>query len=308
MWAMGTDSVDRFVAGVEEKGYGTVKDGGQGWWPDENYLMSEGIRTFIGFFNPGDLLYLGPSTFHWSYSLTPSVQSSWCLLPPSLPHFSSLFSSPNVPLQPHTLSLDLLNHQLSSLPPPLVSYLCDKLSSKFDQETALIEKTRLKSFGVFPGHKVVHCDKCKSELFFAYISCNRCETAMCIRCGKRHRHKIHGFCSLFRTEDFNRLKTRVKQRLEGGAEDLYDPEINLQFTVKDREREIQLWRGPFDGVANCIYYRKKEGETGKEQRKEPEKQEKQEKQENREGISGGNQPGDNEYVIPKKQKGRNRVN
>lgn len=165
------------------------------WWPDENVLMSRNYTTYYGEQMPGDIVYVGPATLHWVKSLSPTVNTAWNIGQKTLTQFKYAFerdrSNHNISfeslIQMHTLSMDLLNAELTSLPDDLVQYLYDQLVDKYRKEQELIRKCNIRRFKSAPEHQVYRCDKCREELFLTYATCNLCENeAYCLLCVSLH--------------------------------------------------------------------------------------------------------------------------
>lgn len=232
------------------------------WWPDENFLMSQGYKTYYGIQQPDDLVYVGPATMHWVKSLGATVNSAWNFGGKTAKHFDLSFQRDALNremqfeslVQIHTLALDLINREMATLPIDLVRYIGDRLQKQFNSEREQMLASKLPSAGVFPGHLVRRCEACKLEILYAYAPCNLCSCALCIQCAVKHSHPLPVCSEMFTVACFERLMQRIEARCNGGTVDLYDPGLNLHFTTGEKQKTAEAWTSPYSGSPSCIYF------------------------------------------------------
>ena len=233
--------------------------GGFLWVPE--YVLREGKIPFACVdLQPGDVMYLGPGGVQWSRCETDTLLTAHSICPATLSQFQACFHrsllnrslSIESLLQIHTLSLDLLNTSLSTLPPDLTHYLLTRLNLQFHTENLQYFSSKLPKNGVFPGHQVRRCEKCRYELFFTYIICNTCAIAMCFDCISKHLHTNLVVCTQFLQENYEKLRKRVENR----EEIMFDPTFNRHFNALEREKEAKIRISPYNGAKNCIFYEK----------------------------------------------------
>lgn len=232
------------------------------WWPDENYLMMQGYKTYYGLQLPDDLVYVGPATLHWVKSLSATVNSAWNFGGKTIRQFAVAFERDTLNremqfeslVQVHTLAMDLLNREMSRLPVELVRFLAGKLQAKFETEANELSLSGLKSSGVFPGHQVRRCEKCKQEVLYAYAACNECSAAYCVQCVAKHPHVIPSCCEMFPQEAFRRLMSRVERKCVGEPGDCYDPALNLHYDLGQKRETAGAYVSPYKGAPSYIYF------------------------------------------------------
>jgi len=233
------------------------------WWPDENYLMMQGYKAYYGLQLPDDLVYVGPATLHWVKSLSATINSAWNFGGKTIRQFAVAFERDTLNrqmqfeslVQVHTLAMDLLNREMSRLPTELVRFLAGKLQAKFETEANELTLSGLKSSGVFPGHQVRRCEKCKQEVLYAYAACNECSAAYCVLCATtKHPHVIPSACEMFPQEAFRRLMSRVERKCMGDAGDCYDPALNLHYNLGQRRETAGAYVSPYRGAPSYIYF------------------------------------------------------
>lgn len=258
-WALAPAEVPKVRAEVEEKlGFDIAKSETL-WWPDENWVLSQGYESFYGVQRPDDLVYVGPGTLHWVKTLAPAVNSSWNIGPKTLKQFQAAYQRNALNqsigveslVQLNTLALDLLNSELSSLPLDLVQYLQVQLTEHFDREKALLDACKLPALGVFPGHQVRRCEACKEEVIYAYAVSVE---AYCLKCAASLPLPLSNCHEMFTFSHFQRLRDRIQRRIEGSNVDFYDPGLNLHFTKGIRQRLAQAWVSPYSGFPSCISF------------------------------------------------------
>lgn len=242
---------------------------------------------------PGDMLYLGPGVAHWNSCLSSTVLTAWNLCPYSLPQFQACFRRDDINraieyeglMQVYTLSLDLINIDLPNLSIDLIKYLINRVQTRFEVETKLLAEANLPNFGLFPGHQVRRCEKCRQELFYAYASCNTCASAICLLCVPSHPHPLAASCVLFTSDCYQKLLKRVRNWTIGVGEHLYDPEVNQHFTRVEREMEAEVCASPYSGARDCVFFTYKRPARS-------------------ENCDNGLQPAEqrDDYVIPKRLK------
>ena len=232
------------------------------WWPDENYLMMQGYKTYYGLQLPDDLVYVGPATLHWVKSLSATVNSAWNFGGKTIRQFAVAFERDALNkemqfeslVQVHTLAMDLLNREMNRLPVELARFLAGKLQARFETEANEMTLSGLKSSGVFPGHLVRRCEKCKQEVFYSYAACNECSAAYCIHCAMKHQHVLPSCCEMFPQEAFRRLMSRVEGKCNGQREDCYDPVLNLHYDQGQKREIAGAHVSPYKGSPSCIYF------------------------------------------------------
>lgn len=241
----------------------------------------------------GDILYLGPGVVHWNSCQTSTVLTAWNLCPYSLPQFQACFRRDDINrsagleglMQVYTLAMDLVNEDLAKLPIDLSKYLLTRLETRFEAEMRLLSQSKLPNVGVFPGHQVRRCEKCRQELFYIYSSCNSCASALCLPCSRSHPHPVAANCVLFPADSLRKLVKRVRNWTIGVGESLFDPSLNQHFTRVEREREGQVSAGPYSGAKDCIWYSCQQATSCQSQDNGPKSEDLRE-----------------DYVIPKRQR------
>ena len=237
----------------QELGFDTVLQEGK-WWPDENWLLGKEVECAYGVVKGDDLVCIAPGTMHWSKARSPTVVSTWNIAPKSVKQFETAFNrhilnhslglESLIPL--YSLSLDLLNYELSSLPIPLVQFLFSQLSSQYTKEKSLLDSSKLPTFGVLPGHQIRLCEKCRSEIFYTYTVSDSAYCLTCISTGTAYLQ--------FPDSSFTRLNARVEKKISGNNEDYYDPTLNLHFNEGLKWKLAKNWVSPFKGFPSCFIF------------------------------------------------------
>jgi hypothetical protein len=242
------------------------------WWPDENFLMNRGFITYYGEQMPRDIVYVGPAAMHWVKSQSPTVNSAWNIGQKDLRQFKYAFDRDRTNhiinfeslVQIHTLSMDLLNAELLSLPEDLVQFLSDQLEARWAKEKDLMRKFGLKSPKVVPEHQVYRCDKCKEEIFMVYATCPECENeAYCLQCIPLHNkaHSRHHYCGNFPPVAMETLLKRVKLR-KTDSESLrncYISGINQTYGGVEKYHRLGVVYSPWTGSPDCLVFRDLQG-------------------------------------------------
>ena len=238
------------------------------WWPDENFLMNRGYITYYGEQMHRDIVYVGPATMHWVKSLSPTVNSAWNIGQKDLKQFKYAFERDRMNhninfeslVQIHTLSMDLLNSELQSLPEDLVQFLAQQLHTRWTKEQEQLSKFNLKRPKVMSEHQVYRCDKCKEEIFMVYATCSQCENeAYCLQCISLHdkSHERYRYCGNFEGVAMEALLKRVEMR-KSDSEPLrkcYIPGLSQTYSGVEKYERLGVVCSPWTGSPDCLLFK-----------------------------------------------------
>ena len=255
-WAMESEAARRFRAYLLSTRGVDILQGETELWPDENFLMIEGLQTYHGRQVAGDILYLGPGVCSWGKCKSASADISWCLGFKTEKQVKGLFEREEVDkalgqtsgVNIWTMALDYLNAELGTIADDLLKWLFSKLSSRFDADSKQIATTGLAYSGVHREHEVESCQHCKQALFYAYITCKECKYCICLNCAHKHIHSLSECYTLFASEAFERLKGRVEAKLRGETGDCFDPSLQLHVNLLKKCSDANFCQPPCHGT------------------------------------------------------------
>lgn len=241
------------------------------WWPDEDWCLANGFKLRYIIQKPGDIIFIGIGTLHWSRYLNPSVCSSWNVGLKSLRQFEAAFDrlslnsqlglTSKVPL--HTLALDLLNFELPNLPKDLTTFLKNRISIQFAQDNTKLFQVLPKSQKpiIYATINVPACEACSQETFYTYVRCWFCclkrgsptfehvEALYCLACYTGHQcsYPRFEFFAKFASEDHAHLIMRIDRYLEAG--ELSDSQEALDcYNVK----HLNIYQSAYNGIENSF--------------------------------------------------------
>lgn len=225
-------------------------------WPDENFLMIEGLQTYHGRQVAGDLLYLGPGVCSWGKCKSACVDVSWHLGNKTEKLLKCLFAREEIDralgqasgINIWTMALDYLNAELGTIADDLLKWLFSRLTSRFDSDCKQIETTGLAYLGISQEHEVGNCQHCKQALFYAYTSCKDCNYCICLSCAHKHIHFLSEYYTLFASEGFERLKSRIEAKLNGETGDCFDPSLQIHVNLLKKCTNVGLCQTPCHGI------------------------------------------------------------
>lgn len=223
-------------------------------WPDENFLMIEGLQTFHGRQLKGDILYLGPGSCTWGKTKTTCIDVNWKFGMKTEQQISGMMQreeierslGQNCGVNVWTLILDYLNSELGSMSLEVANLIMGKLETRYLQETSQIESSGLPNLGVNARHEISNCQICKQSLFYAYTRCEVCSYCVCLSCAHKHTHPLLVCYTLFPPHAFDRLRSRVEARRKGDEMDCFDPALQVHLDLEEKCKDMYL--SPCHGV------------------------------------------------------------
>ncbi|CAG9333929.1 unnamed protein product [Blepharisma stoltei] len=206
------------------------------WWPDLIYCLSKGFTVYHVVQKPGDLVLVGASAIHWVKSCDVTVNTAWNFGPKTLKNFQLAFERYDINLKinyrnlvpMHILALDLLNHEMSTLPADLVEFLYQKINEAYIEDKKSLEKLPKANISLNQVDNALCCESCYVELFWIYYRCSKCyknrlknrsdqECVFCKTCAyKNHKPKCKSTIEViqkFTSDDFKRFQERVQNVL-----------------------------------------------------------------------------------------------
>ena len=225
-------------------------------WPDENFLMIEGLQSYHGRQAAGDIVYLGPGACAWGKCKSPCIDVSWRIGLKTEKQVKMVFAreeidraiGQNSSINIWTMALDYMNNELANMPENMLKLLATKLTARFSEECKLMDSSELPYMGVAREHDSETCHHCKQALFYAYTRCEECKYSVCLSCAHKHIHPLSVCYSLFGPEAFERLKSRVEARLRGDTEDCVDPSLQLHTNLLAKCTKVSLYQTPCHGI------------------------------------------------------------